>query len=76
MMFRDDYIRRIEAELEVVQKALAPLEAGEMRTGECKAGGQWRDTTQDSIARNKRAIGIYEAILTKVRGDPAMFANL
>jgi hypothetical protein len=76
MTFRDDYIKRIEAEVADLRAWLKPLEAGEMQLGERKAGGQWVDTTQDSIARNKRALGIYESILTKVWADPAMFANV
>ena len=76
MTFRDDYIKRMESEAADLRAWLKPLEAGEMHIGERKAGGQWVDTTQDMIARNKQAIAIYEAILTKIRADPAMFANV
>jgi hypothetical protein len=74
--FRDDYIKRIENEAAQLREWIAPLEAGKMHIGERAAGGPWVDKTQEMIARNERALGIYEAILAKVRADPAMFANV
>jgi hypothetical protein len=61
------YAKGVEADLDQLKKDLKPLEDGTMRVGERVSNGAWTDVTQESIARNKRAIATYEAILKDVR---------
>jgi hypothetical protein len=65
--FWDDYQKRTEAELARARKDLAPLESGEMRLGERRGDGPWRDITEEWIAHHKRTIGTYEAILAALK---------
>jgi hypothetical protein len=61
--FWDDYRKRIEADLAQVRKDLAHLESGEMRLGERKVDGPWRDITEQWIKHYKHTIGTFEAML-------------
>jgi hypothetical protein len=63
----EEYARGVEANISQLKKDLAPLEAGEMTIGERRGDGPWRDVTVEAIARNKKAIATYEAILKDVR---------
>lgn len=63
------YARGIETDIAQLKKDIAPLEAGEMTLGERHGSGPWRDVTAESIARNKKAIATYEAILKDVKSN-------
>jgi hypothetical protein len=63
------YAVGVEKQLVQLRKDLAPLEAGELKMGERKDGGQWEDITQEAIDRNKAAIATYETILADVRAN-------
>ncbi len=71
MAFQDDYIRRLEAEIEELKSDLAPLESGAMHLGERKTGGLWVDTTEREIKWHKKMIAMFEGILGKARSARA-----
>jgi hypothetical protein len=52
----EDYIGRLQSDIEQIRKDLAPLESGGMRLGERTGAGPWRDVTQGWIEHHKRTI--------------------
>jgi len=67
MVASNDYIRRIEMELERERSDLEPFLSGQMHIGERRGNEPWRDTTQAWIASRKRIIATYETILEALR---------
>ena len=65
----DDFILRVEAELEHLGKELAPLQTGQLRLGEREDDGPWKDTTEVRMRHLQRTIGTFKAILAALKED-------
>jgi hypothetical protein len=55
--------RLVVDEIDRCRADLAPLEAGDIRAGECLTGGPWRDVTPALIAAHKRNLAALQTIL-------------
>ncbi len=67
MSMWQDYLARVQKDLEQLRADLAPLVGGEMKLRERLGNGEWRDVTQDQIDHLNRVIDTYERIAEAIR---------
>jgi hypothetical protein len=66
------YTQDIEAEIKQLRENIAPLEYRGHKIGTRTPTGEWQDITATVIARNKKSIATYEAILQAIRGKGSL----
>ena len=67
MIDLSQYAEDIAAEIKQLEDNIAPLIYHGHTIGIREGRGDWQDITADVIARNKKSIAIYEAILASIR---------
>lgn len=63
---RAAFLKRLRKMIECNDQSIEPMEAGRMRLGQSKAGGQWEDITQNEIANLKRINADLRALAEKI----------
>ena len=58
----------VEADIARLKADLAPLEACEVRVGECISDGDWHDITPAAISLQRRTISTLESMLNVLHG--------
>lgn len=64
-----DFIQRLEADIAESKSFLEPLESGQTHLGHRPAGGEWRDTTQEYIERERAVIANLEQLIERIRKE-------
>ena len=64
-----DFVRRLEEDIAKSKDFLEPPETGRMHLGHRPAGGEWRDTTQEYIERERAIIANLEQLVERIRKE-------
>jgi hypothetical protein len=61
-----DFIKNLRAKQDGLRAELEPYESGTMHVGTRPYGGEWRDTTEETIASIKGEIASLERVIRSV----------
>ena len=69
MSLKEDFIKSLEADLEISKRFLKPLESGRTTTVSRYRGEESEDATQDMIRREKEVIAGLERMIANVKSE-------